>query len=185
MIWLSLALVGLFLLLIPTAYAGWLAAPFVPTRKKAIDKIIKELEISDSDFVVDLGCGSGSVLLAAKKAGAKVLGYELSPIMWFVSLVRIAWVSRFSSGLAKAKIILANFFKKKLPAETTVVFMFLMPKAMPRLVKFLQEQELPLGKYLVSYTFDLPQPFVPISVVKTERHGVAYVYDLKKLTKAS
>jgi len=154
--------------LIPTAYAGYIGAPYAPTRRRAITKAFELLDIGVGDFVVDLGAGDGKVLLVANERGAQGLGYELSPILWAVAFVRLL-------GKRRLKLLWRNFFKATLPEETTHVFMFLMPEHMGQLHVFLTKQHLPQLKFVLSYSFPIPD--VPaLQVVQTDRAGRIFVY---------
>ncbi|MDP3997808.1 MAG: hypothetical protein Q8P73_04895 [bacterium] len=165
-------------LLIPTAYAGFIGAPYAPTRQPAINKAFKLIGLGQDDFVIDLGAGDGKVLLSANSVGAKAVGYELSPIMWFVSWLRVV------KNNETIKIRLRNFYKQKLPPETTVVFAFLMPDNMPRLKTYLAKQNLPRAKYLLSYVFPF-KDVAPEQIVRTPKSGAVYIYDLKDLVASS
>ncbi len=39
--------------------------PFVPTPPEVVDAMLKLAEIKSSDFVIDLGCGDGRIVVAA------------------------------------------------------------------------------------------------------------------------
>lgn len=179
------------ILLLPTAYAGLIGAPFVPTRKKIIDKALAELPVSQGDLVIDLGSGDGAVLIAAARRGARAIGYELSPIMWFVAWFRAALFygkaryrerqarssqrPRLPFATIKPSIKFGNFYHLSLPPETTVVFAFLMPKTMPRLKEYLNKQHLPKLRYVLCSTFPLPSE-KPFQVVEVEKLGRIYIY---------
>ncbi|MBI1834030.1 MAG: hypothetical protein HYR90_04375 [Candidatus Andersenbacteria bacterium] len=165
-VWYWLLVVGV-ILLIPTAYAGKIGAPWVPTRKRAIMKALQELEIGKGSTVVDLGAGDGKVLVAAVSNGATAIGFELSPIMWVIATLRT---------LGRAQVIWGNFYKKPLPANTTAVFVFLLPETMPRLKKYLKEQSMPTLKYVMSYAFPF-KDIVPVKVIKEPKCAAIYVYD--------
>jgi SAM-dependent methyltransferase len=167
MSWLILLII-LITLLIPTAYAGLIGAPYVPVRRPALKKAFDAIEIGPSDLVVDLGAGDGGVLIEAKRRGARALGYELSPIMWAIARLR------------SREVYWRNFFRQRLPADTTVIFVFLMPKALPRLLRYLEAQRLPQVRYLLSYTFALPNQ-QPQHVIQTPTHGTVYVYSWDQL----
>ena len=170
-LWLFVIVVALWLALIPTAYAGLIGAPYAPTRLPVVVQAFKKLGIGTDDTVVDLGAGDGKILLEAKRRGARVVGYELSPIMWLVSRLR------------GVPVRYANFYKQQLPEKTTVVFAFLMPKTMKRIRRYLAEQHLPQAKYLLAYTFPLPQEVHPMTIIREDKCGPIYVYDLQELTK--
>src|SRR3989344_3763152 len=113
--WIIAALIGAALL-IPTAYAGAIGAPWAPTRMSAVKKAFDDIGISDKDLVVDLGAGDGSIVREAVSRRARAVGYELSPIMWIV-----AWVRTFR--FKKSRMVYGNFFKKTLPKDATLVFL--------------------------------------------------------------
>ncbi|XP_023332505.1 uncharacterized protein LOC111704491 [Eurytemora carolleeae] len=55
-------------------------SPFVATPQKAIDLILDTLQISKTDYLVDLGCGHGTInITAAKRYGASDLGVDIEP----------------------------------------------------------------------------------------------------------
>lgn len=164
--WFLVVAVGL---LIPTAYAGKIGAPWAPTRKRAIERAFDELGIAEEDVVVDLGAGDGKVLLAATSRGARAIGYELSPIMWAVAWLRTV-------GSKRASVQLHNFFRQKLPEETTMLFTFLMPDTMPRLRRYLRDQNLPNLQFLLSYAFQF-KDISPIRVVREHNCAPIYIYN--------
>ena len=188
--WLSLIILVLIIPLIPTAYAGLIGAPWVPSRRKAVDKAMQELGIGSKDTVIDLGAGSGTIVLSAAARGAKALGYELSPFMWLAAKARVAInnltplrpfggfegqaMQQFNNR--SSQILLRNFYHQTLPSQTTVVFAFLMPDNMPRLRHYLTSQNLPNLKYILAYTFPFKE-FPPKGVIKTPNCGNIYIYD--------
>lgn len=161
------------ILLIPTAYAGKIGAPWAPTRKRAIERAFEELEIGEQDIVVDLGAGDGKVLLTAAVRGARAVGYELSPIMWIV-----AWLRTRGSG--RVSIYLRNFYRQNLPDSTTIIFVFLMPDVMPRLKRYLISQHLPQLQFVVSYAFQF-QDVRPLGVIREQNCAPVYLYRAQDL----
>jgi cyclopropane fatty-acyl-phospholipid synthase-like methyltransferase len=166
------------ILLIPTAYAAFIGAPYAPTRSRAIRQAFKQINLSDHDFLVDLGAGDGKVVQLAAAQGAKALGYELSPIMWAVAKVKLFFQK------SQATIKFRDFYQTDLPSGTTVIFAFLMPENMPRLKKYLSRQQIPQGKYLLSYMFHF-KDIEPIQLIHTQRDGQIFVYDLQNLIASS
>ncbi len=160
--------------LIPTAYAGYIGAPYAPTRKPAIKKAFDLLEVGEDAVVVDLGAGDGKVLLAAHQRGARAIGYELSPIMWLVTWIRVL-------GKKSISILMLNFYKQQLPEETTHIFMFLMPEHMEKIHAYLTKQKLPNLQFVLSYSFPFPD-VPPLHVVQTERAGRVFIYPVTEFT---
>jgi hypothetical protein len=187
--WFFLLSIAILVLLIPTAYAGFIGAPYVPVRRPALQKAFDRLKISSHDTVVDLGAGDGGVVQEAARRGAKALGFELSPIMWAIGWIHLTFFtpSPATGGDSplvrgrKPQIFLRNFYNQPLPIETTIVFAFLMPKNLPRLVAYLKKQSVPQAQYLLSYTFALPN-LPPADIVQTPAHGTVYIYRWSQLS---
>lgn len=167
--WSILLVLAGVLLLLPTAYAAKIGAPWAPTRLLVVRKAFTEMNIGSGDVVVDLGAGDGKILLEAIRRGAKAIGYELSPIMWAVARLR------------GAKVFLRNFYTQFLPVNTTIIFAFLLPATMPRLKDFLLKQRLPQAKYLLVYAFPF-KDVDPVTIVQAKNCAPLYVYDAKALT---
>lgn len=74
----SLLVIITTLVLIPSLYALKTGAPFIPSSKKTLERMMKLAKIKPGDNVYDLGCGDGRIVFASTKAGAKAVGYELS-----------------------------------------------------------------------------------------------------------
>jgi hypothetical protein len=83
---------------------------------------------------VDLGSGSGVVLTLAAELGAKAIGYELNPVLVLYSRLRLARYKR------DTKVILGNYWRQNLPADTTVVYVFAVTRDAAKLNRYLTEQ---------------------------------------------
>lgn len=71
-----------FALALPTLAqdAPKLDVPYVPTPEDVVAKMLDLAEVSDSDYVIDLGSGDGRIAIGAAKRGAKALGVDLNPV---------------------------------------------------------------------------------------------------------
>jgi ubiquinone/menaquinone biosynthesis C-methylase UbiE len=57
-----------------------LDVPYVPTHKSAVNAMLKLARVTAKDYVIDLGCGDGRIVIAAaRKHGARGLGVDLDP----------------------------------------------------------------------------------------------------------
>lgn len=168
-IWLLLIFLAL---MIPTAYAAWIGAPYAPTSLPVIRKGFKELGLNSTDTLIDLGVGDGGILLTAGATGATAVGFELSPIMWAIAWLRTARHKNI-------RIHLANFFSKKIP-QATYVFAFLMPNNMERVRQFLISQHLPNIKFILVYAFPF-KAATPLTVIRADRCAPLYVYRLEDI----
>lgn len=161
-------LIAFLILLFPTAYAGLIGAPYVPTFTPAIRRALRKISLNSQDTLIDLGSGDGKVLLEAHGLGAQAIGYELSPIMWFISWLRLL-------GKKGARVYFRNFYWQKLPPETTVLFMFLMPDKMKRVHDYLRQQDLPALRHVIVYSFPFSN-LEPIETFKEPKCGTIFIY---------
>lgn len=166
------ALIGA-LFLVPTAYAGLIGAPWAPTRTVALKKAFDDIGVGKEDMVVDLGAGDGMVLKEASLRGARAIGYELSPIMWIVGIVR-------TIGNARISMRYGNFFKKTLPHDATIIFLFLMPKHMGTVGKYLAQQPISNKAIVLSYAFSF-QTLTPSRVYREKKCAPLYLYEFSSL----
>lgn len=165
-----LILIGL-VLLIPTAYAAKIGAPYAPTFSPAIKKALDFIKLDSNDVLVDLGAGDGKVLLAAHKRGAKAIGFELSPIMAFVIWIR-------ALGKKRISVRMSNFYKKEIPPETTVIFIFLIPENMKKVKEYLTKQKMPNVRHILVYAFPF-KDLDPVKTIYTPKCARIFVYDPK------
>lgn len=126
-------------------------APWWRTNRKTARRMCGLAKITEKDVVYDLGSGDGTALIvAAKEFGAKGVGIEIDPLR--VSLSSLLLCSNGVQG--KVKIKRNNFFKEDI-SKATVVFLYLVPKALlglkPKLLK-----ELKPGTRIVTVTYKIP-----------------------------
>ena len=80
----------LLVLLFPTVYASIIGAPITLTSNSQIEEIIKIADIKDGDIFYELGTGTGRIITAfAKNKNIKVVGFELSPIFYLITLLNL------------------------------------------------------------------------------------------------
>lgn len=147
--WLTIAIIIGFVLVASAAWAGFKAAPWVPTWAKDFDRIRALADVQSIDTVFELGAGEGRLLKVFSATNAKkIIGYELSLLPFL-----IAW-ARFRRAAPRVQVLCQNFFHADLhPA--TVLFCFLTPPAMRKLkIKF--EAECLPGTRIISYAFSIP-----------------------------
>ncbi len=145
-------------------------APYVPTMKRQRQQAFDELyKVGSRDVVVDLGSGDGSLLRYASKKGAKAIGYELNPFLvfmaWFLGRNYKNQTTRWS-----------DFWLVRLPAETTLVYVFINGRDMKRLERYLKAHVVRTRRPLtiISYSFKLPS-----SVPLQKNVGPMHLYKLK------
>jgi SAM-dependent methyltransferase len=134
------------------------AGPYVPTPRTIVDEMLKLADVRAGDFLVDLGCGDGRIVItAAQRFGARGFGVDIDP-----QLVRLANESAAKAGVAdRVRFLQRDLFHTGLE-QATVLTLYLMPDIVTRLVpKILTEMK--AGARIVSHDY----PLVPW---KSDRH---------------
>ncbi len=153
-----------FLLTIPGAYAMWTGAPFVPTGRKIMGRMLALADIQKGECVYDLGCGDGRLVFAAAKRGAQAIGYELSLPTYLIAKFR-------SIFHKKSEIRLGNFWTADL-SDADVIFCFLLQETMQTFREHIWPR-LPSGCRVVSHAFTMRG----IEALKEDQGVVLYVKD--------
>jgi 16S rRNA A1518/A1519 N6-dimethyltransferase RsmA/KsgA/DIM1 with predicted DNA glycosylase/AP lyase activity len=145
MIWAELLLV---VLIVSFGSALLFGAPYLPTLKLQITSALDLAGVKKGQTMLELGCGDGRVVAAAAKRGAKVVAYELNPV-----LAAIAWL-RTRRYAKNVRIIWGDFWQQDWP-EADSIFVFLLPRYMDKLnTKIMQLKS--KNVKLVSFAFQIP-----------------------------
>ena len=124
--------------------------PYVPTPPVVVEEMLRLAEVTQDDFVIDLGSGDGRVVIAvASRFGARGIGIDLDP-------ERIL-ESDYNASIAgvgdRVAFLRQDLFKFEL-RRASVITMYLLPsvniKLRPRLLA-----ELKPGTRIVSHDFDM------------------------------
>lgn len=158
------------LLLLSLAVAAASFAPWVPTRQKDVERILRLANLKSGECFYDLGCGDGrTVFAAARAAGTKAIGVELALPMYIVCLVG-KLVRR-----SPARFFWRNLFKINL-SEADVIYVFGMPKKLTERFTAKIQQECRPGTRVLSYVFPI-QAWTPETIDKPlENDMVIYRY---------
>ncbi|MEW5902017.1 MAG: methyltransferase domain-containing protein [Acidobacteriota bacterium] len=126
-------------------------APFVPSPMAVVEKMIELAQVDKDDFLFDLGCGDGRIVIsAAKKFGTRGVGIDLDP-------QRIAESQKAAKeagveGLVEFRlqdVMKADF------RSATVVLLYLLPESNELLRPLLEEQLKP-GTLVVTHNYSIP-----------------------------
>lgn len=141
-----LLLMGVVLLL--AAFAGISGAPWVPAFRKDLDDVLDDAQLKPGQLFIELGSGDGRLLQAAAKRGATVIGYEINPLLFLISWLRLIPYRQ------RSKVYLRSLWGADV-SQADVVLTFLVPRTIPKLyVKALNEMK--PKALLVSYIFAIP-----------------------------
>ncbi len=155
----------LFLLIAPGLYAAFTSGPFVPSARKRHKTMLKLADLSDDDVVYDLGCGDGRLVFSASKFAGKACGYDLSiPLVIYGKIVSLFH--------PRAQIRFGNIWKQDYQ-DATVIFCYLMPKAMVQFHKEIWPNLKP-GTRVISNAF-------PIHELRPDqKEDKVYLYEVTK-----
>jgi len=128
-------------------------APWWKTNKKTARAMCRLAKMNKNDIVYDLGSGDGTALIvASREFEVKGVGVEIDPLRAFISTLMI----RINRVQGKIKIIRKNFYDVDI-SRASVVFVYLVPKALNRLLpKF--RKELKPGTKIISYRYKMNLP---------------------------
>lgn len=129
-------------------------APWWRTPKRTARIACKLANISKKDRVYELGSGDGSfVRVAAGVFGAKSIGIEVDGSRHVIAKL-LVW----AQGIQNITLIKDNFYNQDL-SKATVVFMYLVPRAINRLIPKLNK-ELKEGTRIISFVYPLNLPLI-------------------------
>lgn len=130
-------------------YSSLKGSPYVPTKAKEIEKILKGSNAKAGKLFFELGCGDGRIArYAASHFKLKALGVDVNPFL--------IWYARFLTRLQKLKnvtFIRKNIFDTDL-RQADIVYLFLMPELISKLVPKM-EKEIKKSAVVISHGFTI------------------------------
>jgi cyclopropane fatty-acyl-phospholipid synthase-like methyltransferase len=123
-------------------------APWAPTSKRIVQKMLIIAKVCPDDLLVDLGSGDGRIIIrASMEFGARSLGIEINPLWVLWTRLKV-----ITFGLRnKSKAVWADLFKVDL-SDADVVTLYLHQGTNDKLREKL-ERELKPGARVVSHVF--------------------------------
>ena len=143
-------LMGVSLYGVGLLFSALKGAPYVPTSKKQLEKIFKNVKMKKSDVFVELGSGDGRLTrYAAKNYGITGIGIEVNPLLvWWSKLL-----SRKDGTSQNVTFLRKNVFNYSLK-NVDILYIFLMPELIGKLLpKF--KKELRKGVTIISHGFKI------------------------------
>ena len=143
-------------------FGNGLDVPYVQTSPAVVHKMLEMAHVGKDDFVADLGCGDGRIVIAAvRDFGARGVGFDIDP-------ERIAEArenARRAGVEARAQFVQQDFFKAPI-SQASVVTMFMLPPVMEKIKPRLLS-ELGPGTRIVSHSFSM-RDWPPEQVVRID-----------------
>jgi tRNA G37 N-methylase Trm5 len=125
-------------------------APFVTTPQEVVDRMLEVAQMSPGDLLYDLGSGDGRIVItAAKRYGAKSVGFEIDP-----ALVTLSRRNIREAGVEHLAEIREEDIRNVDLSAASVVTMYLYPSANLRLRVAIRRQ-LKAGSRVVSHNSNM------------------------------
>ena len=122
---------------------------FVPTPGVMIRRLADAVDFSGFKNIRELGTGDGRFLAAIEKRyGVRVIGYEINPIAYLMTRLRIRLLR------LKSRVFFRDFWREDF-SDVDCIYCYLFIDIMPRLGEKL-ERELPQGAHVFSANFPIP-----------------------------
>ncbi|HET8562593.1 MAG TPA: methyltransferase domain-containing protein [Candidatus Binatia bacterium] len=142
--------------------------PFVPTPQEVVEGMLELAQVKKGDVVYDLGSGDGRIVIAAaKKYGARAVGFEIDP-----ELIKQSRESIRKEGLEKLAEILEQDILTVDLSRANVLTMYLLPSVNLKLRPKILSEMAP-GSRIVSHAFDMGD-WKPDKVVQIDGRDVYY-----------
>ena len=127
-----------------------LDVPYVPTPQDVVDEMLRIVQPREGDFVMDLGCGDGRMLVtAAREYGVPGFGVDINPVR-----IEEAVANAKAANVAdKVKFEVRNLFETPIK-DATILTMYLLPSVNIKLRPRILEEMRP-GSRVVSHAFHM------------------------------
>lgn len=130
-------------------YSNSKGAPYVPTKVKEAEFVLREANLRKGQIFYDLGCGDGRIVrIAVQKFGVKGVGIDVNPMLicWARILAKI-------QNIQSVMFVVQNIRDADI-RKADVVYLFLMPKLV-RSYKDQLETSLRKGTLVLSHGFSI------------------------------
>lgn len=162
------------LILIPTFYAWSSLAPWLPTRKRDLEKINALANLQPGQIFLELGSGNTRVCryIAERNPKAKVIGIELAYPFYLYTKIH-----SYIFGPKNMEIVFGNAFEYNL-SKIDVIYVFGLPTSINKQLKYQLNYSMKSSACLISYAFKLDDWSGTTTIHPAENNGgTVYVYE--------
>lgn len=129
-------------------YSSLKGSPYIPTKQKELEYVLKEVHLKKGKVFLELGCGDGRVIRTAVKIyGVTGIGIDINPLIIY-----------YARLLAHRQQISCKFYVKDLfdtdYREADYIYLFLMPDLLKKLLPIFEKQ-LKKNAIVISHGFKL------------------------------
>jgi len=126
-----------------------MGSPYVPSKQKEVELILKEAELKKGKIFMELGCGDARVVRAAVvKYGVYGIGIDINPVIIFYAKI-LAKIQKIKKIVLRVE----NIFDSKL-TNADYIYLFLMPDLLIKLTPLIKPQ-LKKNSMIISHGFKL------------------------------
>lgn len=142
--------VGALVFYVCMIFGFWGGAPFVPSSHKVVRDMIALARIQEDENVYDLGSGDGRILIAAARAGGLARGWEIHPMLVWLTRLKAWWCGVGERVRVEPK----SYWPVNLK-NANVIMVYLITSRMQELKEKLMREVRP-GTRIVSHDFKVP-----------------------------
>lgn len=129
-------------------YSSLMGAPYVPTRGKLAEEILKEVKYKKNGLFIELGSGDARIVRTAVKLyGVTGVAVDVNGLLIFWSKI----LSKIDKTYSKLEFVKANILKIDL-TKADYIYLFLFPALIAKLVPIF-DKELKKGTIIISHGF--------------------------------
>ncbi|NTU73819.1 methyltransferase domain-containing protein [Candidatus Roizmanbacteria bacterium] len=157
-------------------FSSLMGSPYVPTKKKEIEEMLKTAKLKKGQKFLELGSGDGRVVrTAVKMFGVVGQGIDINPTL--------VWIARFKARLQKLKNITfktQNIFSTSYK-DADVIYLFLMPELIAKM-RPKMETEIKPTTIIISHGFKV-EGWTPYQTIVHKPFPTYYYQPRSSLTK--
>ena len=138
--------------------------PYVNSSDQAIRDALELAELQKGQILIDLGCGRGDALIiAARVFGAKVIGYEISPLPYLLAKIK-------TTRYRRIRVYRRDIKKSRQDIKVAdVLYLYLLNSVLDKIENQIFDNIKP-GTKIVSLAFKFPN-HKPIKTISTKNLG--------------